>query len=55
MAAEPFNFLLNANVRLNFMDELSQIVARLPSKLFISVIHKQQHLARFCSRPCFTN
>src|SRR5258708_648087 len=26
VAAGPFNFLLNANVRLNFMDELSQMM-----------------------------
>lgn len=46
LAEGPFNILLNPQVRTPFMDELSRMVERLPFTLFISAIHKQQHLHR---------
>jgi|SRR5882672_1872831 len=49
VASEPFNILLNANVRLKFLSELSQMMERLPFTLFIAAVHKQKHLARFAT------
>jgi len=44
LAEGPFNILLNPLVRPTFMDDLTRMVERLPFTLFISAIHKQQHL-----------
>jgi hypothetical protein len=49
VAAGPFNILLNSSVRLRFMEDLSQTMARIPFTLFLVAIHKQRHLARFLS------
>lgn len=43
LAQGPFHILLHPQVRLEFMKELSALMARLPFTLFIAAIHKQRH------------
>jgi len=44
LATGPFAFLLNPSIRPHFINELSDIMDRLPFSLFISAIQKQTHL-----------
>ncbi len=46
LAEGPFHILLNPHVRPKFLGELSAMMDRLPFRLFIAAIHKQQHLDR---------
>jgi hypothetical protein len=47
LATGPFSMLLNPTIRPKFMEELSDIVQRLPFTLFISAIQKQTHMERY--------
>jgi len=51
LAEGPFNVLLNPHVRPTFMDELTRMVELLPFTLFVSAIHKRQHLQRCGPAP----
>lgn len=46
-AEGPFAILQNSQVRERFMADLSQLIERLPFTLFVTVIHKHAHKARY--------
>ena len=46
-AEGPFGILLNENVRLKFLGELSALIAKLPFTLFITAIHKTAYAQRY--------
>lgn len=46
-AEGPFTILQNAQVRQQFMDELTQLIERLPFTVFSTVIHKHAHKTRY--------
>jgi hypothetical protein len=50
LATGPFSLLLNPTVRPRFMDELSEVMEKLPFTLFISAIRKQAYLAELRGR-----
>lgn len=46
-AEGPFSILQNAQMRGRFMDDLSNMMGRLPFTLFVTVIHKHAHKTRY--------